>query len=202
MNTSPATDNKFGEVLSTKEYQAKKARCPMKSSAYGDLYNWSVTDPTSFWQAQAEAIHWQTPFHTVCDFTNPPFARWFVGGKTNLCYNAVDRHLETRANQPAIFFHSSEMGTEKVITYRQLHHEVTRFSAVLKMLGIIQGRSGGYLSTDDSGSSLRHASLRQNWSDSFRRVCRIRRQQPGDSDRRCPSEVSDNGRCSDASRHH
>ena len=51
MNTSPATDNKFGEVLSTKEYQAKKVRCPMnKSSAYGDLYNWSVTDPTSFWQ--------------------------------------------------------------------------------------------------------------------------------------------------------
>jgi propionyl-CoA synthetase len=66
------------------------------SSPYRELYNWSVTDPTSFWQGQAEAIHWQTPFHTVCDFTNPPFARWFVGGKTNLCYNAVDRHLETR----------------------------------------------------------------------------------------------------------
>jgi hypothetical protein len=47
-------------------------------------------------------------------------------------YNAVDRHLEIRANQPAIFFHSSELGTEKVITYRQLHHEVTRFAAVLK----------------------------------------------------------------------
>ena len=109
------------------------------SIPYGDLYNWSVTDPTSFWHGQAEAIHWQTPFHTVCDFTNPPFARWFVGGKTNLCYNAVDRHLETRANQPAIFFHSSESGTEQVITYRQLHREVTSFAAVLKKLGINKG---------------------------------------------------------------
>jgi propionyl-CoA synthetase len=140
MNTSPATDNKFGEVPSIKEHQTKKVRFPMNnSSPYADLYNWSVTDPTSFWQAQAEAIHWKTPFHTVCDSTNPPFARWFVGGKTNLCYNAVDRHLESRANQPAIFFHSSELGTEKVITYRQLHHEVTRFAAVLKMLGINKG---------------------------------------------------------------
>jgi propionyl-CoA synthetase len=109
------------------------------SSPYRDLYNWSVTDPTSFWQGQAEAIHWQTPFHTVCDFNNPPFVRWFVGGKTNLCYNAVDRHLETHADQPAIFFHSSEFGTEKVITYRQLLWEVTRFSAVLKKLGINKG---------------------------------------------------------------
>ena len=161
MNTSPATDNKFGEVLSIKEHQTKKVPFPMNnSSAYADLYNWSVTDPTSFWQAQAEAIHWQTPFHTVCDSTNPPFARWFVGGKTNLCYNAVDRHLETRASQPAIFFHSSELGTEKVITYRQLHHEVTRFAAVLKMLGINKGdRVVIYLPMIPEAAEA-HASLR------------------------------------------
>jgi propionyl-CoA synthetase len=127
-------------VLRIKEHETNKVRYPMNYSIpYGDLYNWSVTDPTSFWHGQAEAIHWQTPFHTVCDFTNPPFARWFVGGKTNLCYNAVDRHLETRANQPAIFFHSSESGTEQVITYRQLHREVTSFAAVLKKLGINKG---------------------------------------------------------------
>ena len=56
-----------------------------------------------------------------------------------MCYNAIDRHLETRANQPEIFFHSSELGTEKFITYRQLHHEVTCFAAVLKKLGITKG---------------------------------------------------------------
>jgi propionyl-CoA synthetase len=139
MNTSAPTDI-TNLVLGIKKHEAKKVLCPHEQiQPYGELYNWSVTDPTSFWQGQAEAIHWQTPFQTVCDFTNPPFARWFVGGKTNLCYNAVDRHLETRANQPAIFFHSSELGTEQVITYRQLHHEVTRFAAVLKKLGINKG---------------------------------------------------------------
>ena len=56
-----------------------------------------------------------------------------------MCYNAVDRHLEPRANQPAIFFYSSELGIEKVITYRQLHREVTHFAAVLKKLGIKKG---------------------------------------------------------------
>jgi len=108
-------------------------------TSYSELYNWSITEPTSFWRGQAEAIYWQTPFHTVCDFTNAPFVRWFVGGRTNLCYNAVDRHLATRADQPAIFYHSSEFGTEKVITYRQLHGEVTRFAAVLKKFGINKG---------------------------------------------------------------
>jgi propionyl-CoA synthetase len=108
-------------------------------TSYSELYNWSITEPTSFWRGQAEAIYRQTPFHTVCDFTNAPFVRWFVGGRTNLCYNAVDRHLATRADQPAIFYHSSEFGTEKVITYRQLHGEVTRFAAVLKKFGINKG---------------------------------------------------------------
>jgi propionyl-CoA synthetase len=54
-----------------------------------------VTDPTSFWKDRAQAIYWQTPFHMVCHFTNPPFVKWFVGDKTNLCYEAVDRHRET-----------------------------------------------------------------------------------------------------------
>ena len=108
-------------------------------ASYSELHNWSITDPTSFWRGQAEAIHWQTPFKNVCDFTNPPFVRWFVGGRTNLCYNAVDRHPATRADQAAIFFYSSEFGTEKVITYRQLHGEVTCFAAVLKKLGINKG---------------------------------------------------------------
>src|SRR6201997_4298459 len=124
----------------TQTNQTYKVPFPMNnSSSYSDLYDWSITDPTSFWQGQAEAIHWQTPFHTVCDFTNPPFVRWFVGGRTNLCYNAVDRHLAKRADQAAIFFHSSEFSTEKVVTYGQLHGEVTRFAAVLKKLGINKG---------------------------------------------------------------
>src|SRR3984893_3197229 len=93
----------------------------------------------SFWGEQAAAIHWQKPFQTVCDFSNPPFAKWFVGGETNLCYNAVDRHLPLRANQPALHYISTEIDAEKSFTYRELYEEVCRFSAVLQSLGLQRG---------------------------------------------------------------
>jgi propionyl-CoA synthetase len=93
----------------------------------------------SFWVEQAEAIHWQKPFHTVCDFSRPPFAKWFVGGETNLCYNAVDRHLPLRANQPALHYLSTEIDATESFTYHQLYEEVCRFSAVLRSLGLQRG---------------------------------------------------------------
>jgi propionyl-CoA synthetase len=69
----------------------------------------ALEERESFWAEQSEAIHWQRPFHTVCDFSKPPFAKWFVGGESNLCYNAVDRHLPLRANQPALHYISTEI---------------------------------------------------------------------------------------------
>jgi propionyl-CoA synthetase len=93
----------------------------------------------SFWAEQAEAIHWQRPFQAVCDFSKPPFAKWFVGGETNLCYNAVDRHLPLRANQAALHYISTEIDAAESFTYQQLYNEVCRFSAVLKSLGLRRG---------------------------------------------------------------
>ncbi|HLL19820.1 MAG TPA: acetyl-coenzyme A synthetase N-terminal domain-containing protein, partial [Rubrivivax sp.] len=58
---------------------------------YADFYRRSIDDPERFWTEQAALIDWQTPFAKVCDYSEPPFARWFVGGTTNLCHNAVDR---------------------------------------------------------------------------------------------------------------
>ena len=75
----------------------------------------------------------------ICDYDNPPFARWFVGGQTNLCHNAVDRHLAERADQNALIAISTETGTEKVYTYRELHAEVQRMAAVLQSLGVQKG---------------------------------------------------------------
>jgi propionyl-CoA synthetase len=92
-----------------------------------------------FWTEQAEAIHWQKPFDQVCDFSRPPFAKWFVGGETNLCYNAIDRHLASRANQPALHYISTEIDAERSFTYRELYDEVCRFAAVLQSLGLTQG---------------------------------------------------------------
>jgi len=92
-----------------------------------------------FWAEQAEAIHWQKPFHTVCDFSKPPFAKWFVGGKTNLCYNAIDRHLPLRANQSALHYISTEIDAAKSFTYEEVYDEVCRFSGVLQSLGLQRG---------------------------------------------------------------
>ncbi len=93
----------------------------------------------SFWAEQAEAIHWHKPFRRVCDFGKPPFAKWFVGGETNLCDNAIDRHLPLRANQSALHYISSEIDTARSFTYQELYDEVCRFSAVLKSLGLKPG---------------------------------------------------------------
>jgi propionyl-CoA synthetase len=93
----------------------------------------------SFWAEQAEAIHWHKPFHTVCDFRKPPFAKWFVGGETNLCYNAIDRHLPLRAKQVALHYISTEIDAAQSFTYQELYDEVCRFSAVLKSLGLKRG---------------------------------------------------------------
>ncbi|CAG9181706.1 propionate--CoA ligase [Cupriavidus respiraculi] len=99
----------------------------------------SLADPEGFWAEQAARIEWQTPWHTVLDHSNPPFARWFVGGRTNLCHNAVDRHLRERADQPALIHVSTETGAERTYTFAQLHAEVNRMAAILQALGVARG---------------------------------------------------------------
>lgn len=99
----------------------------------------SLTDRDAFWTEESKAIHWERPFDQVCDFSHPPFSRWFVGGKTNLCYNAVDRHLPTRAAQPALHFFSTEVETERTFTFQELYTEVNAFAAALRSLGLRRG---------------------------------------------------------------
>ena len=108
-------------------------------TSYHDFHRRSIDDRDGFWREQAELIEWETPFTQVCDYSNPPFARWFVGGRTNLCHNAVDRHLKDRADQNALIFVSTETETECVYSFRQLHAEVQRMAASLMALGVKQG---------------------------------------------------------------
>jgi len=106
---------------------------------FADFHRRSLTDRDGFWAEQAALIDWHQPFEQVCDYSNPPFARWFVGGQTNLCHNAVDRHLAARADQNALIWVSSETGQERVYSYRELHAEVQRMAACLLALGVKQG---------------------------------------------------------------
>ena len=106
---------------------------------YADFYRRSIDDREAFWAEQAALIDWQRPFDTVCDHSRPPFAKWFVGGTTNMCHNAVDRHLAQRADQNALIWVSSEVEQERTYSFQQLHDEVQRMAAILLSLGVQQG---------------------------------------------------------------
>ncbi|MBY4896273.1 propionate--CoA ligase [Cupriavidus sp. AU9028] len=99
----------------------------------------SLADPEAFWAEQAERIDWETRCERVLDYSRPPFARWFVGGRTNLCHNAVDRHLATRADQAALVWTSTEVDRQRSISYRELHGEVNRMAAILREFGVRKG---------------------------------------------------------------
>ena len=83
-------------------------------TSYADFHRRSIEDRDGFWTEQAQLIDWHKPFDQVCDYSKPPFANWFAGGETNLCYNAVDRHLATRPDQNALIFVSTETDIEKL----------------------------------------------------------------------------------------
>ena len=106
---------------------------------YTDFYRQSIDQPDAFWAEQARLIEWHKPFDRVCNYDNPPFVKWYEGGLTNLCHNAVDRHLKDRATQAALIAVSSETGTEKTYTFTDLHAEVQRMAASLKALGVEKG---------------------------------------------------------------
>ena len=106
---------------------------------YAEFHRRSIEDRDAFWTEQAALIDWHKPFDQVCDYSNPPFAQWFKGGETNLCHNAVDRHLKDRADQNALIFVSTETNTEKAYSFRELHAEVNRMAAILKAQGVGKG---------------------------------------------------------------
>jgi len=109
------------------------------TTTYADFHRRSIEDRDGFWAEQAKLIDWHTPYTQVCDYSNPPFAKWFVGGTTNLCHNAVDRHLATRPDQAALIFVSTETNQERTYSFRELHAEVQRMAATLLSLGVKQG---------------------------------------------------------------
>lgn len=106
---------------------------------YEDAYRRSIDEPEAFWADEARAIHWHRPPRKILEYTNPPFRRWFAGGETNLCHNAVDRHLDARGDQLALAAISTETGVRAHYSYRELHREVNAFAAVLVSLGVGRG---------------------------------------------------------------
>ena len=108
-------------------------------NTYAAFHRRSIEDRDGFWRDEAGLVDWETPFTTVLDYSHPPFAKWFVVGRTNLCHNAVDRHLAERGDQQALVYISTETGRNAQYTYAQLHDEVNRVAAMLKAHGVARG---------------------------------------------------------------
>ena len=128
----PTEFSKTAHITSLEEYQ--------------QLYEEAKADPQKFWAQLAEQeLHWFQKWNTVLDW-QPPFAKWFDGGKMNISYNCLDRHLTTWRRNKAALIWEGEPGDSRTLTYAQLHREVCKFANVLKQLGVQKGdRVGIYM---------------------------------------------------------
>ncbi|MBI3091364.1 MAG: acetate--CoA ligase [Candidatus Tectomicrobia bacterium] len=120
----PASFSASAHVKSMAEYEAH--------------YNKAKDDPEGFWGEIGRELYWDAPWQRVLEWESP-FAKWFVGGKTNLSYNCLDRHLNTWRRNKAALIWEGEPGETRIFTYQQLHYEVCRFANALKRLGVKTG---------------------------------------------------------------
>lgn len=132
---SPALDNLLTESRTfppSDEFAAQ-------ANAKADLYAEADADREAFWAKQAERLTWDTKWTTVLDWTNAPFAKWFVGGKLNVAYNCVDRHVESGHGEQVAIHWVGEPGDTRDITYAELKTEVSKAANALTSLGVTAG---------------------------------------------------------------
>ncbi len=106
---------------------------------YENTYKFSIENPEEFWAEQAKQLEWYEPYEKVLDSSDAPFYRWFVGGKTNIIHNAIDRHLKTSTRNKIAFVWEGENGDVKVYSYHALNREVSIFANILKSMGVKRG---------------------------------------------------------------
>ena len=117
---------------------APSAEFAAQANAQASMYDEAEKDRLAFWEKQAHALQWDAPWTTVLDW-QPPFAKWFVGGKINASVNALDRHVNEGRGDRVAFFFEGEPGDMRTITYSQLLTEVKKTANALTELGIKDG---------------------------------------------------------------
>src|SRR6186997_1424466 len=111
-----------------------------QANATAELYKEAEKDRLAFWAEQANRLSWDTPFDEVLDWSNAPFAKWFVGGKLNVAYNCVDRHVEAgNGDRVAIHWEGEPVGDSRTLTYSDLLAGVCKAANVLTELGLVAG---------------------------------------------------------------
>jgi acetyl-CoA synthetase len=114
----------------------------IKSKGFNDyeaFYQWSLEHRMEYWEDQARGLHWFEPGHTTFSWTKKPFFQWFVGGKLNIVYNCLDRHMRTATRHKVAFYWESDDGTNRTITYEELYRLTNRFARGLQQLGVKKG---------------------------------------------------------------
>ena len=119
------------------------AKTNITAEQYKTLYKQSIDDPETFWGEQAkEFLSWSKPWDKVMDYSfdaKDLYIKWFQGGKLNVAYNCIDRHLESKGDQVAIIWEGDDPNDDKKITFNELHHDVSKFANILKERGVKKG---------------------------------------------------------------
>jgi acetyl-CoA synthetase len=139
---SPATRNIDSTLQEQRKFPCSehfRQNAHIKSAEeYERIYRESVEQPEKFWGRIAEELHWFNKWDKVLEW-NCPWAKWFAGGKINLSYNCLDRHVQTGRKNKAAIIWESEPGEVRTFTYQQLHREVQKFANVLKSFSVQKG---------------------------------------------------------------
>uniref|UniRef100_A0A4W6BYM8 Acyl-CoA synthetase short-chain family member 3, mitochondrial n=1 Tax=Lates calcarifer TaxID=8187 RepID=A0A4W6BYM8_LATCA len=131
-HASPADVQRYFAVQCCRNYAS--------DTAYSRAFATARDDPEQFWGEMGQDINWFEPWSKTLHAEDPVFPNWFIGGKLNMCYNAVDRHVESgRGEQPAIIYDSPVTGTKQIITFRELQDQVSRLAGVLVKNGVRKG---------------------------------------------------------------
>lgn len=106
---------------------------------YEEFYGWSLENRFEFWDDLAKELHWFEPWQTTFEWTNKPFFKWFVGGKLNIVFNCLDRHMQTTTRSKVAFYWEGDDGSTRTITYRELYIMTNRLAKGLQKLGVAKG---------------------------------------------------------------
>ena len=141
--TTPSPSDATGATLENLSYESRSFPPPAAFAAQAnvkaDAYDEAAADRPAFWAKQAERLSWSTPWTQVLDWSNPPFAKWFVGGTLNVAYNCLDRHVDAGLGDRVAYYFEGEPGDTRTITYGQLKDAVCQAANALTDLGVKAG---------------------------------------------------------------
>ncbi|OLF15838.1 acetate--CoA ligase [Actinophytocola xanthii] len=139
MTEQPGQGQTLDNLLTESRTFPPSAEFAEQANATAEMYDQAAADREAFWAEQAGSLHWETQWDQILDWSNAPFAKWFVGGRLNVAYNCVDRHVEAGNGDRVAIHWEGEPGDGRTITYAELRREVAKTANALSSLGLRAG---------------------------------------------------------------